>query len=188
MDVVIYGNGGHGLDIAATLPDECEFLGWWDRDPAKCSTHLLKGVPEGAQWVIGVNDSATRETIVNLSHGVTWYQRGVWVHPDASLGPETLINDHTHVNAGVTITRSTLGRFVTVGPNATICGDVTIGDGVMVGAGAVIKNLVRIGDRAVIGAGAIIVEDVPPGVTMVSPKAVPLVRKADTMANAVLSC
>jgi UDP-perosamine 4-acetyltransferase len=152
MDVVIFGNGGHGQDIAATVTGGVSFL---DDNPRR---------------IIGVNDSATRR---KLADRLGW-KGGAWAHPAANIGPAVTLGEHTHINAGAFLTRCTLGDFVTVGPNATICGDVTIGDDVMIGAGAVIRNLLTIGDGAVIGAGAVVVKDVPPGVTVVGNPARPL--------------
>lgn len=49
---------------------------------------------------------------------------------------------------------------------------IVIGERVMVGTGANILAGVKIGDRAVIATGAVVTRDVPPGVTVVGPKAV----------------
>ena len=169
MDVVIFGNGGHGRDIAADLQHTIWDLNVWflDDDPAK--SHAI---PD--DWrvdFIGINDSATRRRISErLGKRAKW---SAWVCEGAHISDVTM-GRHCHINAGAFLTRCTLGDFVTVGPNATICGDVTIGDDVMIGAGAVIRNLLTIGDGAVIGAGAVVVKDVPPGVTVVGNPARPL--------------
>lgn len=49
---------------------------------------------------------------------------------------------------------------------------IVFGERVMVGTGANILAGVKIGDRAVIATGAVVTRDVPPGVTVVGPKAV----------------
>lgn len=80
--------------------------------------------------------------------------------------------------------RVTIGDYVAVGPNVTICAvshplhhksrvkdgfpiihkPVTIGNNVWIGAGAIICMGVTIGDNAVIGAGSVVTRDIPPDV------------------------
>lgn len=71
-----------------------------------------------------------------------------------------------------------IGAGVHLGENCHIRQNVTvggvgsavpsIGDGVEIGAGAILLGPIQIGARARIGAGAVVLEDVPPGVTVVS--------------------
>ena len=187
MDVVIFGHGAHARDMAATFTGKRDRVFFDDDDPSKVTVRGVK-LRRNVRRLLGVNDPKLRNKLW-LQQLNKYSHNGRWVHPSAHIGPEVVLGRHVHVNAGAFLTRCTLGDCSTVGPNATICGDVTIGREVMVGANATIKNLVTIGDGAVIGAGAIIADDVPPGVTMVSPKAVPLVSKSETMASAVMgSC
>jgi acetyltransferase-like isoleucine patch superfamily enzyme len=162
MDVVIFGNGGHGQDIAEDIGG----ARFRDDDP-----DLNTAVAGDTVQIIGVNNPQTRR---ELAKRMTIQGRGVWVHQTAIISQSVTVGAHTHINAGVFATRATIGDFVTVGPNATICGDVTIGDGCMIGAGAVIKNLVTIGDNVTVGAGAVVVADVPDGQTVVGNPAKPL--------------
>ena len=154
--VAVYGNGGHGRDIAATLPD---FAGFMDDDPERAE---LAAVPGEYEVIIGVNDGRTRRELEHdlNAAGIRFHDLGRWVHPQANVGPSVHLGAHTHVNAGAFLTRCTLGDFVTVGPNATICGDVIIEQNVTVGAGAVIRNLVNITHDVVIGAGAVVTSDI----------------------------
>lgn len=178
MDVVIFGNGGHGRDIAASFSGRVQFR---DDDPGKC--HGEKPRPrKGIAYIIGVNDPKERATIYRRLRGPLGRYRhlwdgGRWVHPSASVDATATVGIHTHINAGAFLTRCTIGDFVTVGPNATICGDVTIGDRCMIGAGAVIKNMVTIGNDVTVGCGAVVVNDLPDGVTVVGNPARELVKR-----------
>lgn len=184
MVMAIYGAGGHGRDIADTMG--YYFGGFVDDNPdIDCKR------AEGDYWIryIGINDPAGRRALAErlgwepreprlhqiktrqdssrmYRHDVHWRCRGTWVHPDASIGPDVWVGEHTHINANAFLTRCVLGDFVTIGPGATVCGDVTIGNDVQIGAGAVVKNLITIGDGATIGCGAVVIRDVEPGDTV----------------------
>jgi UDP-3-O-[3-hydroxymyristoyl] glucosamine N-acyltransferase len=157
MDVVIFGRGGHGRDIGQCFREPA----YLDDDPHRQTSWVdLSGATPD---IIGINDPATRRVIAERWPDVP----GIWVHPRAVRGPEVVLGRHTHVGANAFLTRCTVGDFVTIGPSATICGDVTIGDGVLIGAGAVVRNFVTIGDGATIGCGAVVVADVEPGTVVV---------------------
>jgi UDP-3-O-[3-hydroxymyristoyl] glucosamine N-acyltransferase len=167
--LVVVCGGGHGRDVAAIA----EAAGWMvrgflDDSPGLGVVGHPSDVPLFGNYVLGHNDSVVRErldpgrgaiTIVHPSAAVTDDLRasdGAVVGAHCTIGPEVRLGRHTHINGNVFITRARLGDFVTVGPGATICGDVTIGAGTQIGAGAVISNLCEIGPRAVIGAGAVV--------------------------------
>lgn len=149
----LIGAGGHAQDIAATgyyrhhHGHHNEVEGW--------SAFWLFAEPV----VVGVNDPHLRAAIAE-DLGINDQE---WVHPRAFIGPGCKIGAGTHVNYGVTMTRTTLGHHCTIAPGVTICGDVTIGDRVFIGAGAVIRNLISIGDDAFICMGSIVTRDVAPG-------------------------
>ncbi len=146
---VIYGNGGHGQDIA----DALQITRFYDDLPDRRNTRLRPPFKMCTEVYIGVNDPRQRRAIVERHHLT---QRGTWLHPYAVVGPGCSFGEHVHINAGVTITRTTVGAFTTISPGANICGDVTIGETVAIGAGAVVCQFSTIGDGAVIAAGAVI--------------------------------
>ncbi len=94
---------------------------------------------------------------------------GAVVGAGTTIGPDVTLGRHTHIGAGCTITRTTIGDYCQIAPGVDIAGDVTIGDRVFVGVAATIANLVTIGDDAVIGAGAVVLPNttVPAGETWV---------------------
>lgn len=102
---------------------------------------------------IGVNDPTLRAKIA----GELGIDDTIWVHRSVISGPRVELGAGTHLNYGVSLTRTTIGAHCTIGPGVTICGDVTIGDRVLIGAGAIICDRVRIGDDCVIGAGTVMV-------------------------------
>lgn len=169
MGFVVLGFGGHGRDIAATLLSKVD--GFYDdaEMPGRFGTIAAWAPNVHRAAIIGINDPHQRADIARRLPADTLG----WVHPRAILGPGMspydLVNRNVHVNAGVTITRTSVGEFTTIAPGATICGDVTIGQRVLIGAGAVICQFASIGDDAVIGAGAIVLPHavVPAGETWV---------------------
>lgn len=168
--VAVWGAGGHGLDIASTLPN---FVGFYDDDPAR---NELPGPVGDWELLAGVNNPQARCRLVQGAAEAEWHDHGRWIHPRAELVTQVSLGDHTHVHAGAFLTRCTVGDFCTIAPNATVLGDVTIGDRVLVGANATVRNLVRICSDVVIGAGAVVTKDISqPGVYVGSP-ARPMIR------------
>lgn len=181
--VVVLCAGGHGQDIAAILKDAGQsFAGYLDDNVdgpdilGPCfDLHLYD------RYLIGHNNSRIREqldrphgaaTAIHPSAAVHFTLQalpGVVIGQHTTIGPKTRLGRHSHVNGNVFITRAQIGDFVTIGPGATICGDVTIGAGAQIGAGAVISNLACIGPRATIGAGTVLLprQNIPPNSTWV---------------------
>lgn len=155
----VIGGGGHGIDIFTDLMEHDTHAGWFDTD----TEWVQEGKPSPA--IVGINDPRMRRVVAER-HRLT---EGRWVHSDAHVGPNVSIGEHVHINAGVTVTRTTLGKFTTVSPGANICGDVKIGETVTIGAGATVCQFVTIGDGATIGAGAVVIPhtNVPAGETWV---------------------
>jgi UDP-3-O-[3-hydroxymyristoyl] glucosamine N-acyltransferase len=174
--VAILGAGGHGQDIASIATACGHVPAFYDDGPN--ALILCKHVQD--PYVVGVNDPATRRrmavgpTPTRLVHPTAtvasnaYLGEGCVVGAGSHIGPKTILGRHVHVGAGVTITRTTVGGFTTIGPGVQIAGDCTIGEECFVGVGAVIANLRTIGDGAVIGAGAVVVRDVAPGETVVT--------------------
>lgn len=189
MNVVIYGAGGHGADLAEIVRAKGYHVQWIDDDASK-------GYPQGV-WgtdVIGVLvGHATPSVRALMAASVA--AAPAMVHPTAvvslnaavgtpgvaigagtTVGPNVTLGRHTHIGAGCTVTRTTIGDYCQIAPGVDIAGDVTIGDRVFVGVGATIANLVTIGDDAVIGAGAVVLPNttVPAGETWVGVPARPV--------------
>lgn len=153
----LIGSGSHGRDIAATG----EYL---IVDHHRDWQHTLP-------VTIGINNPRHRRFVAQAL-GV---QDEAWIHPDALIGPECVIGAGTHVNYRASMVRTTLGRWCTVSPGVTICGDVLVGDEVLLGAGATICDRVTIHHGATIGAGAVVLpgQTVPAGAVWVGVPARP---------------
>lgn len=157
----LIGRGSHARDIGEAIT--------YSRNVAHHSDYTDDGLPV----TIGINDPRARAR-VSAEIGV---RDRAWIHPDARLyKPGCVVGHGTHINYGVTMTRTTLGRHCTISPGVTICGDVAIGDRVLVGAGATICDRVTIGNDVTIGAGAVVLPEtvIPDGETWVGVPAKPL--------------
>ena len=181
--IVVLCAGGHGQDIAAIVKNSGQpFAGYLDDNidgPDILGPCLDLEFYDN--YLIGHNDSRIREQMdraegaaiaIHASAAVHLTLQalpGVVIGAHTTIGPKTRLGRHSHVNGNVFITRAQIGDFVTIGPGATICGDVTIGAGSQIGAGAVISNLANLGPRVTIGAGTVILprQELPPNSTWV---------------------
>lgn len=176
--VAIYGSGGHGLDLAAVVMATGDDPRCCDDDqrlgPNLASTLGTYGLDD---YLIGVADPTTRASMDRKGNvprsffhpsvsGGAFTSEGVVIGAGTTIGPNVRLGRHTHIGAGCTLTRTTIGDYCQIAPGVDIAGDVTIGDRVFVGVGATIANLVTIGDDSVIGAGAVVLHDVPAGATV----------------------
>jgi UDP-3-O-[3-hydroxymyristoyl] glucosamine N-acyltransferase len=143
----LIGNGAHAEDMRVILRREITKQYPHHKD-AKLNHREVN-------IYIGINDPHTRAQVAS--------ELGIrdrpWMHPSTIIGGDCSWGDGTHINYGVSMTRTTIGHHCTISPGVTICGDVVIGDRVLIGAGAVICDRVRVGDDAVIGAGAVVLPE-----------------------------
>lgn len=173
MTVHILGNGGHGRDLADIVKAAGAVPAMHDDDPERGEP-----VPADVSYLIGVAGPQTRAQLDRpgntpysvhhpsvIGHAACGF--GAVIGAGTVIGPEVTIGNHSHVGAGCTLTRTTIGDHCQIAPGVDIAGDVTIGDRVFVGVGATIRNLVTIGDGAVVGAGSVVLHDVPAGATVV---------------------
>lgn len=173
MTVHILGNGGHGRDIADIVKAAGLVPAMYDDNPERGII-----LPGDVPYLIGIADPHEREgrdypgnqpygvchpSVVGHAAGGFGYVIGA----GTTIGPDVTLGRHTHVGAGCTLTRTTVGDYCQLAPSVAVAGDVTIGDRVFVGIGVRIANLVTIGDDVTVGAGAVVLHDVPAGATVV---------------------
>lgn len=173
MTVFILGNGGHGRDLADIAKAAGVVPSMHDDDPQRG-----RPLPGDCSYLIGVADPQARAARdypgnqpYSIRHpsviGFASSGFGAVIGAGTIIGPDVTVGHHTHIGAGCTLTRTTIGDYCQLAPSVAVAGDVTIGDRVFVGIGARIANLVTIGDDATIGAGAVVIHDVPAGSTVV---------------------
>jgi carbonic anhydrase/acetyltransferase-like protein (isoleucine patch superfamily) len=149
----LIGEGGHARDIRAD--------GWFGRKGLPHHRHFTGN----GFYTLGINDPRVRARVAEeIGH-----PDSPWVHSSVIMGPDCSYGHGTHINYGVSMTRTTIGDHCTISPGVTICGDVTIGDLVLVGAGATVCDRVQIDDGATVGAGAVVLPEtiIPAGETWV---------------------
>lgn len=113
-----------------------------------------------------------------------------YVADSTSIGDGTILCENTRItnhgtvgkccflNIGAQIHHEAkIADFVTIAPNATIAGNVTIQDGSYIGMGANVIQGITIEKNAVIGAGAAVVRDIPENATAVGVPARVIKRK-----------
>jgi acetyltransferase-like isoleucine patch superfamily enzyme len=148
----LIGYGGHSDDILDDLKAvDARFTHHSEWDGSK-------------PFIVGINDPRLRAAV---AHQMGWTD-AAWVHRFTYLNACSW-GYGTHINYGVTATRTNIGRHCTISPGVTICGDVVIGDRVLIGAGATICDRVHIGNDATIGAGAVVLPEsnIPDGETWI---------------------
>ena len=156
----LIGTGGHGHDIWETLNHSIPTIYPW-----RWADHHTDWYPTGGGIIIGINDPQLRFQVYEAMRLPV--PDNTWIHPAALIQDSTIIDAGTHINYGVTMTRTTIGHHTTISPGVTICGDVTIGDRVLIGAGSTICDRVTIGNDVTIGAGAVVLPEtvIPDGET-----------------------
>jgi acetyltransferase-like isoleucine patch superfamily enzyme len=172
MTVHILGNGGHGRDLADIVKAAGAVPAMHDDDPERGLP-----LPGDVDYLIAVADPherAARDFPGNqpyslhhpsvVGHAACGF--GAVIGAGTVVGPEVTLGRHTHIGAGCTLTRTTIGDHCQIAPGVDIAGDVTIGNRVFVGVGATVRNLVTIGDDVTIGAGSVVLHDVPAGSTV----------------------
>jgi sugar O-acyltransferase (sialic acid O-acetyltransferase NeuD family) len=177
-----------------------EILGFLVEGNAEATAELIRlgvaiiGAPSDlehlrAQFVIAIGDSSVRKRIAeqipssipvatlrhpdsSIGHSV-FIDEGVLVQMGSSVGQESRIGRHSHLNVSATVgDRCEIGSYVSLSPGSIVQSSAVIGDEVFVGTRAIVCEGVTVGTGAVIGAGAVVTRDVKKGATVVGNPAV----------------
>ena len=138
----------------------------------------LLGSRESFEFVVAIGDINARERIFThvLNSGGT--PRSI-IHPGAFIGSSSHLGAGSIVLAGATVTaRASVGRgcilnpgvrishdcivgdFVTIGPNAVLCGRSRIGEKCLVGANSTVNPDVSVCQDTTLGSGAVATRDI----------------------------
>jgi acetyltransferase EpsM len=182
VEFFIYGAGGHAKVVLETaLQSGLAVVGFIDD---KTNRNSFEGLPVKHQlnsndsYIVAIGDNHVRKAIVNNNQenlivapivhpnstiaGDVQIQEGTVICPHVVVNPGARISKHCIINSSAVIEHDcSIGDFVHISPNATLCGNVTVGSGTHIGAAAVIIPGIAIGKNVVVGAGSVVIRDVP---------------------------
>ena len=176
-DIVIFGTGGFGREVAELLEDinidqsTWNVLGWLDNNKEKHGTeiHALPVLGD-ASWmsrhpavhtIIAVGGPAPKSRIVQSMGAVRF---ATLIHPDVKIRSRVGVDAGTIICEGTLITTNiAIGRHVIVNLGCTVSHDSQLIDFVTIAPGVNISGNVKIGKGADIGTGAKIIQGVDIG-------------------------
>jgi sugar O-acyltransferase (sialic acid O-acetyltransferase NeuD family) len=136
--------------------------------------------------VIAIGSSVSRCRVSKLIRSVCKNEFQTLIHPTAYIGQHCKIGAGSMICAGAILTcgvslgehvivnvRASLSHevilesFVTIGPNVTLCGAVSVAEGSDIGAGATVIQQKNIGGWSIVGAGTVVINNIDNDVTVV---------------------
>ncbi|MFJ3472829.1 acetyltransferase [Microbacterium maritypicum] len=132
---------------------------------------IAVGSPEHRAAIAARVGSDRAETVVHPSASVgsrTSIDNGSVICAGALVSTNVRLGRHTHLNPGAIVGHdSVLGDAVSLNPGAVVSGDVRIDERVLIGAKSVVLQGLHIGADVTVGAAACVTKDAPPRVTLV---------------------
>lgn len=184
--VIIIGASGFGkLTADIVLNNGDELVGFLDDNP-ELETFFHRPVLGktcdyskyvDASFIVSIGNPQTRERIVSMMNGVTWYTaihpkaivspfdvvigEGAVVLPGAVIDPGVTIGRHTLINCNSVVAHDcVIGDYCHISVGTNIAGAVEIGNRTWVGIGASVSNNLNICGDCMIGAGAVVVKNI----------------------------
>jgi len=204
QSIAIIGAGGHAAVVAGTLlAAGHRVAGFFDDEPSSWGTRILdlpvlgplRQIPDSGftHGVIAIGTNRTRKSLAEKLRleWITAVHPFSWVHPEATLGPGTIVCAGSVIQPGARIgshviinTRSSVDHHARVGDYAHLAvahlaGGASIGEGVFMALGSIVLPKIHVGAWATVGAGALVTKEVAPETTVVGIPAHPLIRKRE---------
>jgi sugar O-acyltransferase (sialic acid O-acetyltransferase NeuD family) len=89
-------------------------------------------------------------------------EAGTYINAGVIVGGVSMIGKSCLINRAVSLGHHTLLQDgVSIGPGATLAGNIHVGEGSMIGAGATVLPNIRIGSGSLVGAGSVVIGHVP---------------------------
>lgn len=188
--IAIYGAGGHAKSALEVCRDEgCEVVAVIEDNSSQntfCGLDVLSSIPDdflqrGIEIHFAIGHNAQRKELVGRTLKASDYgllatlihssavvskmsviRPGTLIMPNAYVGPSAELGICSIVNTGSIVEHdSVVGDFSSLGPGATLAGNVRVGDLTMIGMGASVLEKVSIGSMATIGANSLVTRDIP---------------------------
>lgn len=189
MKVIVIGSSGHAKVIIDAINKErhYEIIGLLDDFRMKGETTMnvpvigkVSDIKNFLQYsfIIGVGSNHGRFSIYNklIELGLNYINV---IHPSAIIGSDvslgvgnffaagtivnsgTIIGNHCIINTGATVDHdNTLEDFVSIAPNASLAGNVTVERGSLIGMGSCVIEKRKIARQTIIGAGSVVTKDI----------------------------
>lgn len=176
-DLVVFGSGGMGREVAAILlamPESgrdwrlAGFVADWPEDLDAVHRLGLRflGTPQQAiqherltratRFVVGVGEGSVRGDIDARLRELGWTPATA-VHPSASVGPDVHIGAGSVICAGAHLTTAVgIGRGSIVNVGATVSHDAVLGEFVTLSPHACVLGRASVGDRSTIHSAGVV--------------------------------
>ena len=182
--VLVFGAGGHGKVVVATLQAAGRTVAAILDDDAERWNATVLGVPVCGPCalsrelgphdaVLAVGDNRARRALATSLEAVSGLAWTTAVHPSATVHasvlvgpgtvvfagavvqPDVVLGAHAIVNTAASIDHDCrLGDFAHLAPGSRLAGHVEVGEGALLGLGSGVLPGCRVGAWAVVGAGA----------------------------------
>jgi UDP-perosamine 4-acetyltransferase len=198
LRLLVVGAGGHAkvvIDAAEEAGLEIAGVVGTATDPSEVLGHAVFRSRDGLSadgFIVAIGDNTLRSRYF-AEYRASGLAPASVVHPSSIFGRDVVIGDGTFVAAGVIVNTGArigadtilntgcavdhdciIGEHSHVGPQAALCGAVTLGEGVLMGVGSCASPRASVGEWSVVGAGAAVVGDLPSHTLCVGVPALPV--------------